>query len=566
MISETSLVAKIDTLLADVFADWSIYSTVIATLIAAFVGYNVFFSKDPDAHPYFLARQASEAPIRQPGESAVLRSHDVPHGYPLKSGLNVKDADAPKWTSGRNGDLRDIWRTALRGTLSNGDVPAGKQGRVYTVLGKTVVEHRLDDISQEINVIGQYIYDSKAQTVAVYLPDSVELLATIFAGAFYGFKTVLIPRKIQPERLGSYLKLAGADLLVAEAGTLEPANLQRAAPSLKSAIWVVNHGSRHMDWSQVPEGIGGGIEVAVWHELVKDKKGVVGPEVPASIPSVPTPPVVILWASSADSAKFVEYSTGNLVSGVAGVGAALPRDQHLKSSDLLLSVDSLARPYALSLLLAGLYVNASVAFNSSSGEHVDFALATAGISPTIIVASSQMMFDYHTKYMAPQIGLVAKFGRFLQRRSLDAGTMPSQNILTQLANLGPTAELSLKKLRLLFIAHRIDADPDKQLRSDQLTDLRVFTGARVVYALTAPTVVGAVTQTNAFDYRTHAGKSHFGAPLSSLEIKLIHDKDDGGADGHGEGKIQVAGPAVVGGKSLLDHRAIIRDDFTLALR
>lgn len=141
--------------------------------------------------------------------------------------------------------------------------------------------------------------------------------------------------------------------------------------------------------------------------------------------------------------------------------------------------------------------------------------------------------------MAPEIGPVAKFGRFLQRRSLDAGTMPRQNMLTRLANLGPTAELSLENLRLLFISHRIDAKPEYQLTSDQLTDLRVFTGARVLYALTAPTVVGAVSQTNAFDYRRLPGNSHFGAPLNNVEIKLIHDKEEDASNDRGrvDGKV-----------------------------
>ncbi|PGH07335.1 hypothetical protein GX51_01879 [Blastomyces parvus] len=559
--------SKVDVLFADLFADWSTHSTVIASLLAIFLGYKLFFWKDPDAHPFFLARQAVRAPIRLPGESAVLRAHDVPHGYPLKSGLNVKDPDKPKWTAGRNGDLRDIWRAALRGSLASDGTPAGKQGKFYTVLGKDVVEHKLDDISQEINIIGQYIYESKARTVAIYLPDSVESLAAIFAGAFYNFKIVLIPRMLPSESLGAYLAIAGADLLIAEAGTLELSALLRGVPSLRSAIWVANHGSRHMDWSQVPEGIGGDIEVAVWHELVKDKKALVGTEVPATVSETPPPPIVTFWATSADTGNFVEYSPAALVAGIAGVGSVLPRGQHLSSSDLVLSIDSLARSYPLCIIFAALYVNASIAFNSVSGEHVNLALATAGISPTVIIASSETMQKYHTEYMAPQIGLVAKFGRFMQRRSLDAGTMPGQNLLTKLANLGPTAELSLENLRLLFISHRIDANPEYQLTSDQLTDFRVFTGARVLYALTAPTVVGAVCQTNAFDYRSLPGRSHFGAPLNGTEIKLVHDKEeDANKDGKlANGKIFVAGPAVVGGQCLLEARGYFNDDCTLSL-
>lgn len=177
---KTSALAKVDAALVDLLADWNIYSTTLATLLVAYAGYNVFFSGDPDAHPYLLARQATEAPIRQPGESATFRAPDVPHGYPLKTGLNVRDPGTPKWTAGRNGDLRDIWRTAVRGALNDDGTPSGKRGKIYTVLGKITAERRLEDISQEINILGQYIRDSKAQTVAICLSDSVELLASIF--------------------------------------------------------------------------------------------------------------------------------------------------------------------------------------------------------------------------------------------------------------------------------------------------------------------------------------------------------------------------------------------------
>lgn len=166
--------------------------------------------------------------------------------------------------------------------------------------------------------------------------------------------------------------------------------------------------------------------------------------------------------------------------------------------------------------------------NSVAGAGVDFALATVGVSPTVIIASSRTVGEYLTKFMRPQMGAVSSLGRWVQARSLDAGRMATQNFLSRLANVGPTAELSLSKLRLLVISHRVDDAADYLLTSEQLTDLRIFTGARVIYALTAPGVAGAVSQTNPFDYRRHDGYSHFGPPVSSLEIVLTgHDEDSG---------------------------------------
>jgi hypothetical protein len=186
--------------------------------------------------------------------------------------------------------------------------------------------------------------------------------------------------------------------------------------------------------------------------------------------------------------------------------------------------------------MAALFSNSSIALNSVAGEQVDFALATVGVSPTVIVASSQTMSEYHDQIMRPHTGFISSLGRWLQARTLEAGTMPTRNFFSQLARIGPTAELSLDRLRLLCITHRIDASPAAHLTSEQLTELRIFTGARVVYALTGPGIAGAIAQTNAFDYRTLTGPSHFGAPVSSTEITLTN-VPEGSPDGAEEGQV-----------------------------
>jgi hypothetical protein len=186
--------------------------------------------------------------------------------------------------------------------------------------------------------------------------------------------------------------------------------------------------------------------------------------------------------------------------------------------------------------MAALFANSSIALNSVAGENVDFALATAGVSPTVIVASSQTMAEYHDNIMRPHTGIISSLGRWLQARTLDAGNMPTRNFFSQLARFSPTSELSLDELRLLCISHRIDGNPAAHLTSEQLTELRIFTGARVVYALTGPGVAGAIAQTNAFDYRCLTGPSHFGAPLSSTEITLINVPEDS-PDGTEEGQV-----------------------------
>lgn len=124
------------------FGQWNAYSSALVTLLLMIVSYQIFTRQDPDTHPMLLARQAQGSPVRQEGESPVFRSHAAPHGMPLNSGLNVKDAGASKWARGRDGDLRDVWRRAINGA-PEGEGPAGK-GRILTVLGREkVLEHSL---------------------------------------------------------------------------------------------------------------------------------------------------------------------------------------------------------------------------------------------------------------------------------------------------------------------------------------------------------------------------------------------------------------------------------------
>ena len=96
------------------------------------------------------------------------------------------------------------------------------------------------------------------------------------------------------------------------------------------------------------------------------------------------------------------------------------------------------------------------------------------------------------------------------------------------------------KLRLLYAFERAHASTPP-LSPAELSDVRAFTGARVIYALTAAKVAGAVTQTNFYDYRTESqerGKhSHSGAPVSSVEIVLKDTEGHKTTDDRVEGEV-----------------------------
>jgi hypothetical protein len=140
------LMLQLDMAITGILGEWNHYSTAIAAGIVSFLLYQMFTTRDPDAHPMLLSRQAQASPVRQPGESAVFRSQAAPHGIPLNSGLGVKDPGDSKWARGRDGDLRDIWRKVVTGVQDKEGNETGEHGRIMTVLGtENVVEHDIGE-------------------------------------------------------------------------------------------------------------------------------------------------------------------------------------------------------------------------------------------------------------------------------------------------------------------------------------------------------------------------------------------------------------------------------------
>lgn len=178
--ADENFMAQLDAAIGNFFAEWNIVSTAIAGFLVIFLVYPLFTARDPDTHPFLLARQAQASPIRQPGESSVYRSPDIPYGYPLRSGLAIKDPEMSKWTAGRDGDLRDIWRQAVNGSKPEKG-PAVPPAKIMTLLGiEKIVEHDLKGLTLDINVVGQYIKDAGGKKVGICLSNSAELLCAIF--------------------------------------------------------------------------------------------------------------------------------------------------------------------------------------------------------------------------------------------------------------------------------------------------------------------------------------------------------------------------------------------------
>ncbi|XWW95622.1 hypothetical protein V2A60_003588 [Cordyceps javanica] len=568
----SSVLETIDAGLTGLFGQWNGYSTALVTVLVAILGYRILHAADPDVHPILLARQSTASTVRNEGESAIYRSPLAPHGMPLNAGLNVKSAGASKWSRGRDGDLRDVWRKVVLG----GD--AGAKGKLLTVHGsQNIEEHNLDDVTRQINLIGQHITEQGGIRVAIYLPNSIELLAALFACAFSkNLTAVLIPFDVPQDQLVSMLRRSAVDTVITATGEFPFDAVVKAYQGLRQLIWVVDQGSAHMDWNEVPEGIGSSVSVATWQDIVRDAPADAGRELPAAATDTGADAavgdLVTFWQSGKPDAlqlDMVRFSQANLVAGIAGQLAAIPTKERLTNADLFLPASALTKINTLILTLAALYSNASVALNAAAGPRVvDLTVATQGIAPTVIVADPAALLQTHSRAMAKLPSPLGKLAHSLSKRKLvNEGIMATANVLSAFAAAAkPALGTTPGQLRLIYTADRAGSQQTPGLSPAVLTDLRILTGARIVYALAAAKVAGAVAQTAFYDYRAEIGdvKGHFGSPTSSVEVILKDSGSHKTTDEQAEGEIFVKGPCVAGGDVGLGVVGIIRDDHTLA--
>lgn len=327
-----NMIEQLDALIADTLSAWNLYTTLIALALFAFVAYPLIFWAEPDTHPLLLARQAAASPVRQPRESAVYRSTEVPHGYTLKTGLSVREPGAPKWTAGRDGDLRDVWREAVSASSTT--------AKILSVRGNdSPVEHDFSDLSKLINIIGSHLQKAGVQRVAIYTPNSIEYLITIFgkkhlelpnvpwltilkACSFYGLTPILVPFNQDHAVVCKLLEQTQAQAVIATAGSLPLAGLTESVSSLRHVVWVTDPANKHMDWEGAPDSeTRGKLAVSVWDNLVTEASST-SSELPKNDESVIPSNLIFLWQTSTNSpAETIEFTqkVRNQSSGFSGL-------------------------------------------------------------------------------------------------------------------------------------------------------------------------------------------------------------------------------------------------------
>jgi acyl-CoA synthetase (AMP-forming)/AMP-acid ligase II len=279
----------------------------------------------------------------------------------------------------------------------------------------------LADVTRQINLIGQHIKQNGGESVAIYLPNSIEFLAALFACAFYDLTAILVPYDQSLEEIISQLKQSKADTVIAAVGSFPFDVITKSYPALRQLIWVVDEGSAHLDWNEVPKGTGGAVNVSTWSEIIQDQEATAGTELPPTERTSELKKVLAFWPSG----KLVEFSHANLIAGVAGQLTSIPTTQRITNADLFLAVDSLSNIYPLVLTLSALFSNASVVLNSVASQSPDLVLATQGVSPTIIVATSETLAKLHSEATAKLNSSLYNLVHWFQTRSLvQSGVMP----------------------------------------------------------------------------------------------------------------------------------------------
>jgi acyl-CoA synthetase (AMP-forming)/AMP-acid ligase II len=425
----------------------------------------------------------------------------------------------------------------------------------------------VDDITRAINLIGSHIVSQGGSRVAVYLPNSVELMATLFACSFYNLTAIILPYDVPEADIISMLRRAEADTVITAPGAFPFDTVVKSYPALRQLVWVVDEGSNHLDWNEIPKGMGGSVNVSTWQDILNDSPVTAGHEIPAASDADPKNVILFSQTKRGELEEMAVFSQGNLVSGVAAQLTAVPTRYRLSPSDLFLPAASLSASFTLVLTLAALYSNASVAFNSVAGAAPDLDLATRGVAPTVVVATPQTLLKTHAEVSGKITSAITRLSHWVQTRSLvQDGVMPIASFLSSYNDsLRPKIGITPGKLRLLYVADLAGSDTPR-LSESVLSDLRIFTGARIIYALAAPKVAGAASQTQFHDYRLHGDGtgSHFGPPLSSTEVLF---KDSGKykvTDTSYTGEIVVRGPAVVGGETALGVFGTMREDNCVA--
>lgn len=222
--------------------------------------------------------QCIASPVRNANESSIYRSHVTPEGFPLMSGLGIRQGYGR-----RNGDLRDVFAIAKEGPM--------------------VGNNSWEDIERDVHALGKYLKSANVTRVLVILPNTIRNITTQFACAFYDITLCLKGNRTVSKGLEQALNIEAS--IVDEDGTVIHVLSSSDQAQRRSISWV---------------------------ELMAKSEGIIeiNPQEKLTNPALVT---------LKDNKQF-SYSHSNIISAVAGQMFGLPRQYRLNERDVFLSTNS----------------------------------------------------------------------------------------------------------------------------------------------------------------------------------------------------------------------------------
>lgn len=413
-----------------------------------------------------------------------------------------------------------------------------------------------DDLTKNIQSLGSHIRNTPgAERVAIYLANDIENIVASFACAFYGLTLLVLP--FDPAggpSVNALLKRCAPDILIAPAGQLPLKDVEGV--DLKQLIYVVESGSQHLDFNSPP---GSKIKTAIYHEIIKVPGVAYSGEIDLKASSVVA--FGTTYVKDERKIEIVEFSHKNIIAGVASAIAALPKSEQLTSQDIFIPADTLSDLFTRVQTYAALASGATLALNPVSGTTTDLSRCVHRVRPTVIIASPSTLSELRRKTAGTMIEMWHRLIHFFQTRTLTVhGNIPKGNFWTRVNDYTRPDVGTPSRLRLVITAEEAGNLESKCLNSEDLSDLRIFLSAKVVYGLKSYKVAGPVCQQNVYDYRVQPQVpkpsrakgvlrkcAHFGGVAPGVEV-LTKDWEEykAGADGGDSGEIVVRGLAVAG--------------------
>ncbi|ODV88982.1 hypothetical protein CANCADRAFT_132551 [Tortispora caseinolytica NRRL Y-17796] len=477
-------------------------------------------TREGDVHPHVLNHQSERGDVREKGQSPFFRSLSTPFGYPLLSGLHIRDGYYH-----RNGTMEDICKLGLKGNIREFDCRNAAIASVY----------------EASHAISSYIQNNchGVKKAAILFPESSANLTVTFALANRGISTVIAPIN---DSMLLHLSASKPEMIFLEAGIVSMTDLIKEVPSIKYIFLDIEATQEQHAWSIEEVAEMTNRSVVNYYDLFAIPES--GSVEFDFVPFNDTPALIATYEED-DTIKTVEYRERHIVSAIAGLLKGMFHDCALTSNDNVLLLypwsTVIGRIYLYTCLVAGCNIATS---SQVGGQNIPELMQSN--PPTVITATPAALHNLYSYIKDSQSSLSELRTQLLIRARLSRGRLPAFTRFSW-----------AKSLRLIYTT----IEKNDCLHSEEAAYIKATLATHISENLVYPTVCGAICQTNYFDYRQYdpaLNLHNCGGPSPSVEI-FFKDTDSLNA-ANDEGLLCVRGPAVSGDITCTNMEGLVAGD------